>query len=498
MNAQTLLLAESALTDVSNARLIIAALLGIATVVVLIVWAKMHPFISLILGAAVMGGVAGVAPLDIVASFTLGFGTTVGAVGLLIALGAMIGAILADSGGSDTIVDTIIGRVGATGLPWAMAAIAAILGLPLFFEVGVVLLVPVVLLVAVKLDVPLMRVGIPALAGLSVLHALVPPHPGPLVAIDNLGADLGLTLLLGLVVAIPTLIVCGPLLARAIEVWVPARASALVAAVAVPSGQFPAPAAAAAPDSGASGSGGSGQWSDDVMEPAAPSGASSRRPSFLAAVLCVTLPVVLMLARAIAELTIENEDSTVLKTLVFLGTPSVALLAAVLVSMWFLGFRTGMDRKHVEQSLGSGLPAIASILLIVAAGGGFKTVLVDAGVGNVIGDWAEGSGISVLLLGWLVAVGVRLATGSATVATITASGIVSGAATTLAAPELALLVLAIGCGSVFFSHVNDAGFWLVKEYFGLTVGQTIKSWSVMETAISVVGLIAVLLLNLVI
>ncbi|MFC7360133.1 GntP family permease [Nocardioides astragali] len=493
MNPQTLLLAESALTDASNAQLIIAALLGIATVVVLIVWAKMHPFISLILGAAVMGGVAGVAPLDIVASFTLGFGATVGAVGLLIALGAMIGAILADSGGSDTIVDTIIGRVGATGLPWAMAAIAAILGLPLFFEVGVVLLVPVVLLVAVKLDVPLMRVGIPALAGLSILHALVPPHPGPLVAIDNLGADLGLTLLLGLVVAIPTLIVCGPLLARAIEVWVPARASALAGAVAVPSGQSPAPAAATAPNSGAS-----GQWSDDVMEPPPPSGASSRRPSFLAAVLCVTLPVVLMLARAIAELTIENEDSTVLKTLVFIGTPSVALLAAVLVSMWFLGFRTGMDRKHVEKSLGSGLPAIASILLIVAAGGGFKTVLVDAGVGNVIGDWAEGSGISVLLLGWLVAVGVRLATGSATVATITASGIVSGAAATLGAPELALLVLAIGCGSVFFSHVNDAGFWLVKEYFGLTVGQTIKSWSVMETAISVVGLVVVLLLNLVI
>lgn len=502
MNTQTLLLAESALTDGSNARLIIAALLGIATVVVLIVWVKMHPFISLILGAAVMGGVAGVAPLDIVASFTLGFGATVGAVGLLIALGAMVGAILADSGGSDTIVDTIIGRVGATGLPWAMAAIAAILGLPLFFEVGVVLLVPVVLLVAVKLDVPLMRVGIPALAGLSILHALVPPHPGPLVAIDNLGADLGLTLLLGLVVAIPTLIVCGPLLARAIEVWVPARASALAGAVAVPSGQSPAPAAATAPSSGASGASGSGgasgQWSDDVMEPPPPSGASSRRPSFLAAVLCVTLPVVLMLARAIAELTIENEDSTVLKTLVFIGTPSVALLAAVLVSMWFLGFRTGMDRKHVEKSLGSGLPAIASILLIVAAGGGFKTVLVDAGVGNVIGDWAEGSGISVLLLGWLVAVGVRLATGSATVATITASGIVSGAAATLAAPELALLVLAIGCGSVFFSHVNDAGFWLVKEYFGLTVGQTIKSWSVMETAISVVGLIVVLLLNLVI
>ena len=463
------------LTDAGNTQLIVAALLGIATVVVLIVWAKLHPFLALILGAAVMGGVAAVAPLDIVNSFTVGFGNTVGSVGLLIALGAMIGKILADSGGSDTIVDTIIGRVGRNGLPWAMALIAAILGLPLFFEVGVVLLVPVVILVARKMDIPIMRVGIPALAGLSILHGLVPPHPGPLVAIDNLGADLGLTLLFGLVVAVPTLVVCGPLLARFVEQWVPVHA--------------PAPAFA--------GGGAAGASTDDEARTPLAEGVT-RRPGFGAAVLCITLPVLLMLVRAIAELTIDDEESTLRKTLDFVGTPSVALLAAVLLSMWFLGFSTGMNRKQVESSLGSGLPGIASILLIVAAGGGFKAVLVDAGVGDVIGDWAEGAGISVILLGWLVAVGVRLATGSATVATITASGIVSGVAGSLDSPELALLVLAIGCGSVFFSHVNDAGFWLVKEYFGLTVGQTIKSWSVMETAISVVGLVFVLLLDLVV
>jgi GntP family gluconate:H+ symporter len=471
------------LTDAGDTQLVIAALLGIATVVVLIVWAKLHPFLALMLGAAVMGGVAGVAPLDIVDSFTVGFGGTVGSVGLLIALGAMVGKILADSGGSDTIVDTIIGRVGKAGLPWAMGLIAAILGLPLFFEVGVVLLVPVVILVARKMDVPVMRVGIPALAGLSVLHGLVPPHPGPLVAIDNLGADLGLTLLLGLVVAIPTLVVCGPLLARLIEQWVPVHVPAAVGA------------------GSTSGTAAVGDVAGDVPDDAARTPLAegvTRRPGFGAAVLCITLPVVLMLLRAVAELTIDDAESTTLQTLVFIGTPSVALLAAVLVSMWFLGFRTGMNRKQVEASLGSGLPGIASILLIVAAGGGFKAMLVDAGVGEVIGNWAEGSGISTLVLGWLVAVGVRLATGSATVATITASGIVSGVASNLDSPELALLVLAIGCGSVFFSHVNDAGFWLVKEYFGLTIGQTIRSWSVMETAISVVGLVFVLLLDLVV
>jgi GntP family gluconate:H+ symporter len=462
------------LTDAGNTQLVIAAILGIATVVLLITLAKLHPFIALMLGAAVMGGVAAVAPLDIVTSFTTGFGTTMGTVGILIALGAMVGKLLADSGGSDTIVNTIIGKVGARGLPWAMALIAAILGLPLFFEVGVVLLVPVVLLVARRLDIPVMRVGIPALAGLSILHGLVPPHPGPLVAIDAVGADLGRTLLFGLIVAVPTLVVCGPLLARFVEQWVP------VPAVAAPGG--------ADPDLG-------GDHEDRRTTETEP---VTRRPGFAAAIVSITLPVVLMLIRAIVELVVDDPENGAQKFFDFIGTPAVALLAAVLVAMFALGFGTGMNREQVEKSLGSGLPTIAGILLIVAAGGGFKQMLVDSGVANVIGDWAAGSGLSILVLGWLVAVGVRLATGSATVATITAGGIVSGIAADLGTNDLSLLVLAIGCGSLFFSHVNDAGFWLVKEYFGLTIGQTIKSWSVMETAISVVGLVCVLLLNLVV
>jgi GntP family gluconate:H+ symporter len=497
------------ISDAGNTQLVIAALLGIAAVVVLIVWAKMHPFLALMLGAAVLGAVAFVAPLDIVNSFTVGFGTTVGSVGLLIALGAMVGKILADSGGSDTIVDTIIGRVGRSGLPWAMALIAAILGLPLFFEVGVVLLVPVVILVARKMDVPVMRVGIPALAGLSILHGLVPPHPGPLVAIDNLGADLGLTLLLGLIVAIPTLIICGPLLAIPIERMVPVKAHA------VPGTEPERPREEADDRPAATGTRAAGATrTEPAAEPVAADADRRRvdpgrgqladsplgegvdhRPGFGAAVLCITLPVVLMLARAIGELTITDTENTARQVLDFIGTPAVALLAAVLLAMFLLGFGVGMNRGQVEKSLGSGLPGIAGILLIVAAGGGFKAMLVDAGVGNVIGDWANGSGISPLVLGWLVAVGVRLATGSATVATITASGIVSGVAGSLSSPELALLVLAIGCGSVFFSHVNDAGFWLVKEYFGLTVGQTLRSWSLMETAISVVGFALVMLVS---
>mgnify|MGYP001004322681 CR=1 FL=1 len=208
-----------------NTQLLLAALAGIAAVVLLISWAKFHPFLALIIGAAVMGGVAGVQPADIVTSFTKGLGSTTGSVGLLIALGAMIGKLLQDSGGSETIVDRLIGGVSPRRLPWMMALIAFILGIPLFFEVGVVLLVPVVILVARKLDLSLMKVGIPALAGLSILHGFVPPHPGPLLAIDIVKADLSTVLLYGLVISVPTLIVSGPLLARFVDQWVPVHAS---------------------------------------------------------------------------------------------------------------------------------------------------------------------------------------------------------------------------------------------------------------------------------
>lgn len=213
------------LTDAGNTQLLLAALAGIAAVVLLISWAKFHPFLALIIGAAVMGGVAGVQPADIVTSFTKGLGSTTGSVGLLIALGAMIGKLLQDSGGSETIVDRLIGGVSPRRLPWMMALIAFILGIPLFFEVGVVLLVPVVILVARKLDLSLMKVGIPALAGLSILHGFVPPHPGPLLAIDIVKADLSTVLLYGLVISVPTLIVSGPLLARFVDQWVPVHAS---------------------------------------------------------------------------------------------------------------------------------------------------------------------------------------------------------------------------------------------------------------------------------
>ncbi|WP_433825040.1 GntP family permease [Actinoplanes sp. CA-015351] len=483
-------LAAEAITDAGTGQLVLAAVLGIAVVVLLIAWAKWHPFLALITGSGVLGLVAGAAPGDTIDSFTTGLGNTVGSVGVLIALGSMIGAMLAESGGADGIVNRIVNGVSGAALPWAMAGVAALIGLPLFFEVGVVLLVPIVLLVARRTDVGLLRLGIPALAGLSVLHGLVPPHPGPLVAISSLNADLGLTLMFGLVCAIPTVIIAGPVFGNFIAKRVPLAVPALLETAGDRSGSGPAGGQDFVDRSDLANPGSPGELVDEQVR-------GRRNPGFWAAVLTILLPVALMMARGIAEVVLPEGDS-VRTAFEVIGEPIVALLAGVFVAMWALGYRAGFDRKETSAVLGGALPPIAGILLIVAAGGGFKQVLVDAGVGNVIADAAQDANINALLLGWLVAVGIRVATGSATVATITAAGIVAPLATTLDSPTVALLALAIGSGSLFFSHVNDAGFWLVKEYFGMTVGQTIKTWSVMETIISVVGFGCVMLLSLVV
>ncbi|MEU8925568.1 gluconate:H+ symporter [Kitasatospora sp. NPDC048545] len=445
----------------SNTQLLIAVLVSIGAIVVLITKLKLHPFLALTLGSGLLAAVAG-APFDkLLAGFSTGFGATVASVGLLIGLGAMLGKLLADSGGANIIADTVLSRTGAKALPWAMALIAAVLGLPLFFEVGVVLLIPIVLLVARRGNVPLMRVGIPALAGLSVLHGLVPPHPGPLVAVDALKADLGITLALGLLVAIPTLIIAGPLFARVAERWV---------------GPLEIPAATAP---------------EETAKP-------DRTPSFGAVLATILLPVVLMLGKALADVVIDDPKAPAQRVFDFIGSPLIALLAATLLAMLTLGRAAGFDKARISDTVGKSLGPIAGIVFIVGAGGGFKQTLIDVGVGNAVSEWSGKWHISALLLGWLIAVLIRLATGSATVATITAAGIVSPLAATMSSTHSALLVLAIGAGSLFFSHVNDAGFWLVKEYFGMSVGQTLKSWSVMETVISVVAIALILPLSLIV
>jgi GntP family gluconate:H+ symporter len=444
-------------------QLITATLVAIALLVLLITVVKLNPFLALILGGLTMGALAGENLTVVITSFTTGFGTTAAGVGVLIALGAIFAKLLADSGGADQVVDTIVGRASGRALPWAMAAVGAIIGLPMFFEIGLVLLMPVIYLVARRAQVSLITVGIPALAGLSAMHGFVPPHPGPVIAIGLLNADLGVTLGLGILVAIPTIIVAGPLYGSIAGRWV----------VVEPPDTFAGP---------------------DERQPVA----EDSRPSFAVTIATILLPVVLMLAKALADIVIDDPEDGVQKVFDVIGAPFIALLIGVLVAMVTFGVRVGMDRNQLSETVSASLPPIAGILLIVSAGGGFKQVLVDSGIGTLLADWARDANVSVLLLGWVLAVLIRLATGSATIATITASSLIIDLVAGMSTGEVSLVVLAVGAGSLFFSHVNDAGFWLVQQYFGMSVGQTIKTWSVMETILSVSGLVFVLLLSLII
>ena len=489
MNDAILAVEEEIVPAAGSGQLILAALLGIAIIVLLITRLKIHPFLSLTIGSLAVGAISTLPLADTIASFTTGVGKTVGGVGMLIALGAMFGRLLADSGGADQIVDTIVGRASTKTLPWAMALVGALIGLPMFFEIGLVLLMPVILLVSLRSGLPLMRIGIPALAGLSVMHGLVPPHPGPLVAVAALNANLGVTLALGVLIAIPTVIVAGPVFSRFAARWVDVAAPTTFVTEreqVLSGGGFGAGPAA----------GGDGPVTPRPSTADAADDLSNiRRPSFGVTLATVMLPVVLMMGKALADI-FAAEENALRRVLDFFGTPLIALLIAVLVVMVTFGRGSGMDKGDLAESLEKSLPPIAGILLIVAAGGGFKETLIDTGIGTVIADYIRDSSVSALALAWFVAVLIRLTTGSATVATITASGILAPLAVDMTTAETSLLVLAIGAGSLFFSHVNDAGFWLVKEYFGLTVGQNIKTWSIMETLISVVGLVLVLLVGL--
>ncbi|WP_454790171.1 GntT/GntP/DsdX family permease [Mycolicibacterium lutetiense] len=454
-----------------GAQLVLAALAGIALIVVLITIVKLHPFLALIFGALTVGMASGENVSDVLASFSSGFGSTAASVGILIALGAMFAKLLADSGGADEIVDTIVGHASPRALPWAMALVGAIIGLPMFFEIGLVLLMPVIYLVARRSQLSLITVGIPALAGLSAMHGFVPPHPGPVAAISLLNADLGVTLALGVLVAIPTIVVAGPLFGKLAGRWV----------------VLEVPDRFDAADSGGSATTGTVTTT-----------ATKARPTFGITMFSVLLPVALMMGKALVDIFVDDKTHLLRQTFDILGQPLMALLIAVVVGMFTLGGGAKMSRDQIVKCIESSLPPVAGIILIVAAGGGFKQVLVDTGIGTLLAEWAKGANLSVVLLAWVLAVLIRLATGSATVATITASSLMLGLVEGMSTGEVSLVVLAVGAGSLFFSHVNDAGFWLVKEYFGMTVGQTIKSWSLMETVLSVSGLIFVLLLGLVV
>ncbi|KIQ13531.1 MULTISPECIES: GntT/GntP/DsdX family permease [Pseudomonas] len=448
---------STAVWMVHDTRLMFCVLLAIASIIVLISATKLPPFLSILIGTFIAGVGAGLPPEEVAKAFSKGAGAILGEAGIIIALGSMLGALMAESGAADRIATTLLGLGKGKALPWVMALVAMVIGLPLFFEVGLVMMVPIILVMAKRSNQPLLKIAIPALAGMTTLHALMPPHPGPLIAVSALHADLGLTMLLGFCLAVPAVILAGPIygnwLSKRLHVDEPADIGAL----------FSAP-------------------------PKAP-----RQPSFTVSLLIILLPVILMLGSTLAKVALPAESAIGL-TLKFLGEPLIALGLAVIAAVICLGWAAGMPRAEVGNTLRKALAPIAVLLLTIGAGGGLKQTLLDAGVSQTISKVAEGAHMPYLLLAWLIAVALRQATGSATVATTTTAGILAPMMAGLAATQSSLVALAIGAGSVFFCHVNDAGFWMVREYFGLQLKQTIWVWSVLQTIVSVVGLVGTLLL----
>lgn len=441
--------------------LLVDALVAILGLILLITRWRVHPFIALTLAAGFLGLTSGM-PVDLVMkSFQDGFGGVLGFVGIVLGLGTMLGKMMAESGGADRIARTLVDAFGRERVHWAMMFAAFLVGIPLFFEIGFVLLIPLVFIVARRTGVSLIRIGIPLLAGLSVVHGLVPPHPGPLLAIGVFGADIGKTIFYGLIVGLPTAMIAGPIFGKFISKYVP------------------------------------GEASPELLEQLAHEPEARELPSFGVTLLTVLLPVALMLLKTFADVALD-EKNIVRQWMDFIGHPITALLAALLLSLYTFGVARGFTSKQIMKFVDDSLAPTAAIVLIIGAGGGFKQMLVASGVGNAIGQMALHAQVSPILLAWLVAGLIRIATGSATVATITGAGIVAPLATMVPGVNRELLVLATGAGSLILSHVNDAGFWLVKQYFNMTVAETFKTWTVMETLISVVAIVFIMLLSLIV
>ncbi|KTT55200.1 gluconate transporter [Pseudomonas oryzihabitans] len=442
-----------------DTRLIFCCLAAILAIVILIGVTRLPPFLSILIGTFIAGLGAGLPAEAVAKAFSKGAGGILGEAGIIIALGSMLGALMAESGAADRIASTLLGLGKGRSLPWVMALVAMVIGLPLFFEVGLVLMVPIIFVMAQRSGQPLLRIAIPALAGMTTLHALLPPHPGPLIAVAALHADLGLTMLLGFVIAVPAVILAGPLyggwLSRRMVIQPPAELGELLSA----------------------------------REPGA------HQPGFGLSLLVILLPVLLMLGSTFAKVALDPH-SGLAEGLKFLGEPLIALGLAVLAATVLLGWGSGMPRERVGGVLRKSLAPIAALLLTIGAGGGLKQTLLDAGVSHTVAKVAELAHLPYILLAWLIAVALRQATGSATVATTTTAGILAPVVAGLAGPQASLVALAIGAGSVFFCHVNDAGFWMVREYFGLELKQTLWVWSVLQTLVSLTGLAGTLLLSL--
>jgi Gnt-I system high-affinity gluconate transporter len=421
-------------------------LAGIIILLILIL-KKVNPMLALLIVSVVTGLMLGLPLQKVMTSVTNGIGSTLGGMIMVLALGAMVGKLAEDSGAAKKIVYVLIRVFGLKNIQWAVLLTGVLVGIPLFYNAGFVVLIPLVFTIASAAKLPRLYVGIPMAAALSVTHGFLPPHPGPVALASIFHADIGKTLIYGLILSLPIAIIAGIFFPRTIiRLTADNKASQHLT------------------------------LSEDV-------GLPSALKSFIIAL----SPIFFIALGTIGGFLVT--DPSAKNVFSFIADPTIALLFAIIITL-------GIQKMSVQQAMEScaeGVKSIAMIILIIAAGGAFKQILVDSGIGEQVKDLTAGLSLSPLLLGWLIAAALRITLGSATVAALTASGMVIPFVTAGASPEL--MVLAVGAGSLMLSHVNDTGFWMFKEYFNLSLKETFKTWTMMESIISVLGLIGVLLLN---
>ena len=431
---------------------------AVILLLVLITKLKVNPFISLILVCFFVGIAAGM-PLDkLVASIQTGLGNTLGFIAIVVGLGAMLGKMLEESGGAERIAKTLINLFGKDNVHWAMMCVGFIVGIPVFFQVGFVLMIPLVYTIAKETGLSLIKIGLPLVAGLSVCHGLIPPHPAAMAAVLIFKADVGKTILYAIIIGLPTAIISGPIFAN-----------------------FAAKKIYKAPPEG-------------FIDMARPARSDAELPNFTMTVLTILSPVLLMLAATFADIYLPKE-SAVRVFCDFIGNPITSLFISVIIGSFTFGLWRGYSMTQVSKICDQSLGPIAVLILVIGAGGAFNRVLLDSGVGEQVAKMATAAHVNLIVLAWLIAAMIRVAVGSATVSLMTAAGIVAPilAVTPGVSPEL--LTIAAGAGSLVASHVNDAGFWQIKEYFGMSVPETLATWTVLETILSVCALIFTLIVS---
>jgi len=432
--------------------LLLWALGSVGVLVLLAAGLKLNAFLALLLSAAVLGAGAGLELSKILAAFQNGLGATLGPIAGVIGFGVMLGKLLSQSGGAEVLARRLNAFFGPARVSWCIVALALIVGLTTWFAVGLFLLAPILVTLTRESGRPFLLLALPLLSCLSVMHGLMPPHPGPVIAIEALQANTGLVLLWGALIGLPTAAIAGPFFAR----WASRRL---------------------------------------VVEPPAIASRTAsttlRVPSFRLTLFTILLPVALMLVGTVADLALPKENA-VRASAAFIGNPTIALALSVIFALWSLGTRCGYSRVQLLRFTEESVASAGMMLLVVGGGGGFARVLREAGVAESLGELAQLFHLPPLIYAWLVAAFIRVATGSATVAITAASGLFAPLLAGMPGLNRELLVIAIGCGSLFLSHLNDGGFWIVKDYLGLSLVQTLRTWTVTETIIGIAGLLITL------